>query len=123
MLSCLWCRLTILVLSACSIALLPATTHIAAVLLCIGIILIWLIAEAGHAFAKPGSGERAYHEMTDKELGRAHRMWSARASESSSWAALLFAARQVDVIAWEANRRRSELANSSERDARKAGGT
>jgi hypothetical protein len=101
MLSCPWSRLAILILSAASVAFLPTTARFAALMALVGLIVIWLLAERVHAFAERNGVERPYHEMTDRELRRAHRMWSARAAESSSWAALLFASRQVEVIAME----------------------
>ena len=52
-----------------------------------------------------GVTSKTYAEMNDDQLGRAYLLWSARTAESTGWAALQFAAEQVDRIAREADRR------------------
>jgi hypothetical protein len=56
-------------------------------------------------FAGVGRLIKTYADMTDDELGKAHLLWSARMAESTGWAAFLFAAEQVELVAHEAARR------------------
>jgi len=68
-------------------------------------VVMWVIVKSIRVLSGGGSMARTCADMTDGELGRAFSLWSARMAESTGWAALQFAAEQVERIEQEAARR------------------
>ena len=93
----------VLVLSLAAI-LSPLTVGFMALPLLAATLATWVIVESTLVLSRRGV-TKTYAEMNDDQLGRAYLLWSARTAESTGWAALQFAAEQVDRIAREADRR------------------
>jgi hypothetical protein len=71
----------------------------------------WVIVEGALVLSGGNLTSKTYADMTDDELGKAHLLWSARVAESTGWAALQFAAGQVERVTHEIARRSSGLSN------------
>jgi hypothetical protein len=73
--------------------------------LLVATVLTWMFVAITQALGFGGHSAKSFRDMTDRELRAAHRLWSARVSESSGWGAMLFAVEQVESITRERDRR------------------
>lgn len=55
--------------------------------------------------------EKPYRQMSDDELREAHLEWSARVADAHGWPSAYFAAKQVEIICKEGDRRALGLVN------------
>jgi hypothetical protein len=55
--------------------------------------------------------DKPYRTMTDDELREAHQQWSTNVVSASGWPSAYFAAKQVEVICKESDRRALGLVN------------